>query len=1183
MKHPYRAAFCSIAAFITLSVFATLAAAAPQKGRYVRVCIPAEGATLSLAEVQVFSGGKNIAEGKTTCQNSEAHGGSAARAVDGNTSGNWKDGSITHTREKVAEPAWEVDLGGDFVVEKIVLWNRDGYESRLNGVNVFLLDSDRKAVWGDKAEQPGRGATVFDLAGTEGKLQAGKTFDALKAASAPAVVAAKGGRKSEGGGNKSQLELAAENGGVLNGPLTDDALGHRMAGEGTAESLKMAINDIMKTYGRRRYPKGEEFLKRIEAGEDLAVLRREALLLENPAIDFERLLLVRAAKNGKRYSSNWQTRTSCDGESRTANAKDLETVRNGLKDADKDLSKLLSARKKAEKAHKQAYDALLNSDEYKNNKKQRKQMEDNLPEAVALKAAEKALHEAGMKHPEYAGMYAMIRDKTPIANYEDTLITLTLRDGAIEEVYKPASGKFIGDVDLHFEADKVLFTSFIPKEKLNNVSGRGQGYGVFEIGIDPASGKSRGAPVWVSPDMDSDLDCYDACYLPDDKHIIYASTAAYEGVPCVGGGSYVANLYSINREDKSVRRLTFDQDGNWHPCVMENGRVMFTRWEYTDSAHYFSRILMSMNPDGTDQKAYYGSNSYWPNSMFYARPLPGKPGMFVATITGHHSNAKGGALCVFDVTKGRHEADGAIQFLTGHGKKVYPLVIDGLHRVYSPMFYNPYPITDKFFLATSANGDVYLLDIYDNVICLKQNDGAGKYFEPVPLRKTKRPASIPGTVDLTSKEATVLINDVYEGPGLSGVPRGTVRSLRIYRYEYGPRHKGGHYAMGMEAGWDAKQVLGIANVEEDGSASFKVPANTPFAIQPLDAEGRALQLMRSWTAAMPGEKLTCIGCHENQNMTPPVKRFTAMNRQPDELKPFYGPTRGFSFQREVQPVIDKFCVCCHDGKEPNGRYEIPDRVIGTGPKTGKSLKECGIPDFSDPRNAHTMLHPYVRRNGPEGDYHLLTPLEFHTTTSELFQMLDKGHHNVKLDADSMQRLITWADLNAPVHGTWTEAGASKEILDRRKELRAKYAGVIYDPEEIVNPYEKSDEMVMPAPLERKVVKPEPPQCGKPQQAKVELDLGGDVKMTLVGIPPGEFSMGSNCETPQEQPVSRVKIDKGFLMGATEVTLEQYRQFDPDYLNGVYDMHYKDQVHRGYYMNDMDYPVIRVPWARAVEF
>jgi formylglycine-generating enzyme required for sulfatase activity len=225
----------------------------------------------------------------------------------------------------------------------------------------------------------------------------------------------------------------------------------------------------------------------------------------------------------------------------------------------------------------------------------------------------------------------------------------------------------------------------------------------------------------------------------------------------------------------------------------------------------------------------------------------------------------------------------------------------------------------------------------------------------------------------------------------------------------------------------------------------------------------------------------------------------------------------------------------------------------------------------------------VRRNGPEGDYHLLTPLEFHADTSELTQMLKKGHHNVKLDEESWKKLYTWMDLNAPYHGTWTEAGADPQILQRRLDLRKLYAFDDYNPEEIVNPYTRVESFVMPESLERQVVPSQKSVIKRYEPGDEELDLGDGVTMKLVSIPAGEFSMGSNDETPVEQPVSRVKIDKGFLMGATEVTLEQYRQFDPDYLNGVYDMHYKDQVKRGYYMNDLDFPVIRVNWQQATAF
>ncbi len=1003
--------------------------------------------------------------------------------------------SSTKGRSK-ADPRWaalwtrlEKDFGGDpDAAWEMAAEKADGiWRGAFNSNNITAL-----------AKRYARSTRDYDDMKKEALAMAGGVTDAASLAKLRAVyyrsvkTHEKFGPKDPSAPNNGLPERRPpeENDGVLNGPLTKG--GHKAAGEGDRASLKLAIEDLRETFGEE-YPKGNEFLKRLENIQDeksaeFLALKKEALLA-NPLLDFDRLLMVRSRK-GNRFSRNWQTRTSCGG------------------------------------------------------------------------------------------------------TFDDELVVMSpICEGAVTVVHKPGNGRFVGDVDLYFGADKVLFASHAEKGELTAVPNtkKTRGYALFEMAIDPATGEKRGDPKMKTPDMGWDVDNFDGCYLPDDR-IIFASTAAYEGVPCVGGGSYVANLYIMNPDGTGVRRLTFDQDASWHPAVMENGRVMYTRWEYTDSAHYYSRVLMTMNPDGSDQKGYYGSNSYWPNSMFFARQIPGHSTKFICTITGHHSHSKGGALCLFDVSKGRHEADGAIQFITGRGKEVQPLVIDNLARAYSPMFFHPWPLSDKYFLAMTGKS-IYLLDVFDNMLCLKKADKDGGYYEPIPLRKIDRPAARPDMVDPGSEIATVLINDVYLGPGLDGVPRGTVKKVRVYRYEYGPRHKGGHYAMGMEAGWDAKQVLGTATVEPDGSAMFNIPANTPVALQPLDENGMALQLMRSWFVGMPGERLTCVGCHESQDMPPPKKQGAAMLRAPGEIEPFYGPLRGFSFQREIQPVLDKYCVGCHDGThdldgngaDRKGRYTVPDRIIGTGDNTGKKFARCGIPDLSTPKSAHRMLHPYVRRNGPEGDYHLLRPLEFHASTSELVQMLQKGHHNVTLDQEAWDRLITWIDINAPYHGTWAEAGAKKDILDRRMEMREKYAGDDFNPEAIVNPYVKSEDHVMPTPRERTVV-PREKAAVKPCERKaLTLDLGDGMTMDLVGIPAGSFSMGSNDETPVEQPVSRVSIETPFYMGATEVTLGQFRKFDPDYRNGVYDMHYKDQVHRGYYMNDMRLPVIRVSWQKAAAF
>ena len=96
----------------------------------------------------------------------------------------------------------------------------------------------------------------------------------------------------------------------------------------------------------------------------------------------------------------------------------------------------------------------------------------------------------------------------------------------------------------------------------------------------------------------------------------------------------MANLHVINPDGSNIRRLCFDQDHDWCPTVMNDGRVMFARWEYSDTPHYFTRVMMRMNPDGTAQTALYGSNSLWPNSTFYARPIPGHPTKFVGVISG---------------------------------------------------------------------------------------------------------------------------------------------------------------------------------------------------------------------------------------------------------------------------------------------------------------------------------------------------------------------------------------------------------------------------------------------------------------------------------------------------------------------------------------------------------------------
>jgi len=746
--------------------------------------------------------------------------------------------------------------------------------------------------------------------------------------------------------------------------------------------------------------------------------------------------------------------------------------------------------------------------------------------------------------------------------------------GKLTTLMKPQKSEFVGDLKLDFDAERMLFS----------MPGAHDRWQVWEMKAD-GSGLRQ-----ATPGDEPDVDNYDPCYLPDGR-ILFSSSRAFQGVPCVGGGNNVANLCIMNADGSGIRQLCFDQDQNWCPAVLNDGRVLYTRWEYSDAPHYFTRLLFHMNPDGTGQMAHYGSGSYWPNSIFYAKPVPGHATKLIGVISGHHGVPRMGELILFDPAQGRFEADGVVQRIPGQGQKVEPIIRDDLVDRSWPKFLHPYPLSDNYFLVSSqptaqSKWGIYLVDVFNNMTLVREEDGY-VLFEPIPLRKSTRPPVIPDRVNLAKKDATVFLADLYSGPGLKGVPRGTVKKLRLYEPHFAYPGMGGHINIGIDGPWDVHRILGTVPVEADGSASFKVPANTPVALQPLDAEGKALQVMRSWYTAMPGESFSCVGCHDTQNSSPSTKPTMAGQRQPSDISPWYGPARGFSFKREVQPVLDKYCVGCHqDGAQPQNGQAVPDFT---------AKKERGWNGFTP---SYIALHPFVRRPGPESDYHLQKPLEFHADTSELVQMLKRGHHNVKLDAEAWDRLITWIDLNVPDHGTWTEqVGGARPVMARRMAMHAKYANRTDDPEQRLDTGGKEPvKYVAPAPMPERTPQDirvagwpfDATEASRRQAtvnlpAKVKIELKGSTPVELALIPAGEFVMGDAAGEADEVPVSRVKIDQPFYLGVVEVRNDQYAAFDAEHDSGVISMVSKDQDTRGHDVNQPSQPVVRVTWNEALGF
>jgi formylglycine-generating enzyme required for sulfatase activity len=618
-----------------------------------------------------------------------------------------------------------------------------------------------------------------------------------------------------------------------------------------------------------------------------------------------------------------------------------------------------------------------------------------------------------------------------------------------------------------------------------------------------------------------DVSNYDACYCPDDS-IIFVSTATMNGVPCIRGGSPIGNLYR-RKTDGTIERLTNDQDHDWHPTMLANGRVMYLRWDYTDAPHAFNRIMFSMNPDGTGQAAMYGSNSYWPNCMFYPKAIPGSSTKFVGSVVGHHSGTIGG-MFLFDAAKGTFEADGVVQQIPGYKKPIFARIADGLgYR--DPKVTSTHPLSDKYFLAACWPGSnwngktqgIYLMDAFDNGLELCSIEGR-VLLEPTPWKKRTRPPVIPDKTDPKATTGTVVLNNVYLGRGTVGVPKGTIKSLRVYSYNYAMRRMGGQSdRVGMDGPWDVRTIIGTVPVEDDGSANFTVPAMTPIAIQPLDAEGKAVQLMRSWFTCRPGEVLSCIGCHEDPNTVPEPKIVKAAKRKPSTITQWYGPMRGFSFNREVQPVLDKYCIGCHNAKTDRKAFDgrkianltlRPDIVVrGNGAFKKFKIAQMTLAQQIDspilykdhitkPKGggyggmhfapAYLELFRFARSATLESDLHLLTPYDYHADQTKLVQMLKKGHHGVRLNKEAWDRIVTWIDLNTPAHGSWKEIANPeypKNYGKQRAELMKKYGGIDFDAETAtVLPAEGTPRVKVPAVKPMKVSRPASIRANFPAKA-----------------------------------------------------------------------------------------------------
>ena len=511
---------------------------------------------------------------------------------------------------------------------------------------------------------------------------------------------------------------------------------------------------------------------------------------------------------------------------------------------------------------------------------------------------------------------------------------------------------------------------------------------------------------------------YYPCPLPDGA-LAFISTRCKARFLCWRPQAFVL----FRRETGGdIRPLSFANLSEWSPAVMRDGRILWTRSEYIDKGADFGHTLWAIRPDGTHPELVFGNDT--PNCYMNGREVPGSREILCTIFS--HGGDHNGPLGLIDLAQAQSPAD------TNALLNIAPDTVAHYNMSWprQECWRDPVPVSHDYFLASHAPADrwgLFVADRWGNRELLYLDPNIGS-MTPTLLRPEPRPpvlgASAPTFADKALGQFTVA--DVYQGLE-PAVPRGKVKFIRVceevragleqlpsgeYRRDHGPVFADFYatpiHKVNGPGGWPsyvAKASLGLAPVAADGSATFTAPAGQVVYFEVLDENLNELQRMRSVVQLQPGERRSCIGCHEHRHSAPPTAPSLAARRAPDSLVPPPWGAVPFSFERVVQPVLDAKCVRCHDA---NHKQKI--NLAGTLdaekiPASYRTLISGGWVNY------FSMV--YGLRHS------LAAPLTFGTTQSRLWKTLDAGHHNVQLTRDEMHALKCWIDLNCPLWPDYT--------------------------------------------------------------------------------------------------------------------------------------------------------------------
>ncbi len=517
-------------------------------------------------------------------------------------------------------------------------------------------------------------------------------------------------------------------------------------------------------------------------------------------------------------------------------------------------------------------------------------------------------------------------------------------------------------------------------------------------------------------------DDFDPAPLPDGG-VAFMSTRRGGFARCNNAWEPCAS-YTLHRMDAdggNIRTLSAHETSEWHPSVMNDGRLVYIRWDYVDRSAANFHGLWTSNPDGSAVAALFGNYTMRINACYQPRPIPESSKMLF--LAGAHHADVGGSLLLLDPQRMGFDSQTGEDRLEATEALTPEICFPESAGWPKSYFHSPWPLSEDCFLVSfsfdplpgmsSGEGKdtrtgLYYFDRFGNLELLYSDTNMSCMY-PIPLRPRTAASAVASVLDAgLGDEGEFLMSDVRRSffPMPEGRP---IRELRVFQIlPKPPPHAANDPRIGHANAENARMLLGTVPVETDGSAYFRAPAGKPLYFQAVDESGRAVQGMRSAVYLQPGERRACVGCHEPPGSVAANRPVSAMRRAPSRIERGPEGSRPFSFTLLVQPILDRHCVRCHDGQDGPGKSK---------------LALLGEPEKPFTRS-YQNLKPFLRWyewGGASISQIATHPGQIGADASPLAAILDDATHRpeLKWTEEERRRIYLWLDANVPFYGTYS--------------------------------------------------------------------------------------------------------------------------------------------------------------------